>query len=217
MKILRTGAIYRLNYTAWKTTPQPIVFILYAGPQGNKVHCLYLNSSTNSKSEFVRFIALVKQLGNSQSPFLKNSRALYRIFKSYCPNFIRTSYRTLFKNKVSNVAVVSYGLANESDFSEQEKITNDYLLYTQGKRMQQTRIVDAIIPNKKVSEFFYKPNKKPVQQEQKIEIKSNTVKENIQKKPEKNEIEIKQNDPTQRKTSMYYKPNAADELEGYND
>jgi len=213
MKILKTGAIYRLTYTGWKTTPQPIVFILYAGPQGNKMHGLYLNSSTNSKAEFVRFISIIKQLSNSNSIYLKNSRALYTILKKYCPNFMRTAYRTLFKDKIGNYAVVSYGLAKETDFSEQEKIKNDYLLYSQGKKMFQSVVVNNIMPEKKVVDTFYQPVKAPPPPPpQKVQIKNETtgvVKTNISKdnKPE----------GTVRKTSANYQEpkTAGDEIEGY--
>ena len=51
---------------------------------------------------------------------------------------------------------------------------------------------------------------------QKHPIKIDTKKETSTVTENKNtKIEIKQSNPAERKSSMYYRPNAADELEGY--
>jgi hypothetical protein len=181
---LKNGAIYRINYVGWKTTPMPIIFVLYNGPIGNKIHGLYLNSNTNSRLEFVKFLAILRNLTQMGERAISNPRALYRTLKKYCPNFIRTSYRTLIKTQLTKFAIVSYGLTNEESYTELEKIKNDATLFRQGSSQMQTKILNTVINKKKVGSDFYTPNQKveqkKTQQETQPSQNTNNV---IQKNP----------------------------------
>ena len=59
-KILRKGAIYRINYTQWKTNIRPIIFVLYAGPM--KVHALSINSPFLNARDRMIFINFLKKM-----------------------------------------------------------------------------------------------------------------------------------------------------------
>lgn len=181
---LKNGAVYRINYVGWKTTPMPIIFVLYSGPKGNKVHGLYLNSNRNSRVEFVRFVAILKNLTNIGDRAISNPRALYNVLKRYCPAFIRTSYRTLFRSQVTKFALVSYGLTTESDYSELEKIKNDSNLFKQANLQPQTKMLNTIVNKKKVGADFYTPNQKVEQKKITPQENTNIVNPNvIQKNP----------------------------------
>jgi hypothetical protein len=115
---------------------------------------------------------------------ISNPRALYRTLKKHCPNFIRTSYRTLIKTQLTKFAIVSYGLTNEESYTELEKIKNDATLFRQGSSQMQTKILNTVINKKKVGSDFYTPNQKveqkKTQQETQPSQNTNNV---IQKNP----------------------------------
>lgn len=196
---LKNGGIYRINYIGWKTTPTPIIFVLYSGPVGNKIHGLYLNANTNSRIEFVRFVAALKSLSNLGDRAIANPRALYRTLKKYCPNFIRTSYRTLFRTQVNRFALVSYGLTKPEDYSELERIKNDSNLFKQGSNTMQMRTVNTVITPKKVGADFYVPA-------QKVEAKK------VENQPA---VTPQQKENLQNKNPNIIQNNAADQIEGY--
>ena len=203
---LKNGGIYRINYIGWKTTPMPIIFVLYSGPVGNKIHGLYLNSNTNSRVEFVKFVAALRSLSNIGDRAISNPRALYRTLKKYCPNFIRTSYRTLFRAQVNKFALVSYGLTKPEDYTELERIKNDPGLFQKGTQMMQTRIVNTTVPSKKVGADFYVPASK-------VQEKTTVPTAPITTKPEPNQLQQKNTLPPNQ-TNIIQR-NAGDQIEGY--
>ena len=213
--MLKHGAFYRLNYSGWITTPMPIAFVLYAGAASNKAHVLYINAPGTPKSEFVKFISIIKHLTTATPNAMKNPRSMYNVLKKYCPQFMKTSYRTLWKSKIINHAIVSYGFARPEDFSEVERLQNQFPLYQQANRMYQTVVVNNLIPNKKIGQDFYKPS---LNNQKKIEDFNKKKELEKEKITQQNQVNIEQ-----KKTSDVKKPNQTyseprspgDDVQGY--
>lgn len=149
-----SGTICRIYYSGFKTTVAPICFVIYSG-LGDKVHCLYLNSPTVSTLDMVKFLSTIKVLAKTNQKI--HPRVLYRIFKQYNRNFVKNAYRTLFRSKIKQAAIISYGLADPKKFSEINKARQDLGLYNQAMKTLVGNVVGFYLSDKKVKADYFKP------------------------------------------------------------
>lgn len=140
-KLLRRGAIYRINYTAFKTVPAPISFILYPGTL--KVHAMCLNDPRMSLSEQMIFARFIKKMKSIPGVENYTGRMLYRIVKLYYPNIVRKSYRTYFTAKINNHSLLSYGIVPDTVFTDAEFSISNKNLYTDASRKLLTKILST--------------------------------------------------------------------------
>ncbi len=152
---LYPGTISRIYYENWKTNPAHIVFTIYSGPNGNKTHCLALNSPGVSTLEMVKFLSTLKILAKTKQPI--HPRVLYRIFKQYNANFVRKAYRTLFRSKIRQAAMISYGIADPKKISEINKSRQDIGLYNQAMKTLVANVVGFYLNDKKVKADYFSP------------------------------------------------------------
>lgn len=138
-KLLRRGAIYRIKYSAWKTSPMPISFILYPGTM--KVHALVLNAPTMSAAEQMMFARFIKKM--KMIPGVENysGRVLYRILRMYYPSIIKKAYRTYFTSLIASHSIVSYGIVPEKLFTDLEFKIADKALFKQASKTALMKIV----------------------------------------------------------------------------
>lgn len=152
---LYPGTINRIYYEGWKTTHAPICFVIYSGPTGNKCHCLYLNAKGVSTLDMIKFLSTIKILAKTNQKI--HPRVLYRIFKQYNSNFVRNAYRTLFRSKIKQSAMISYGLADPKQISEINKSRQDLGLYNQAMKTLVANTVGFYLSDKKVKAEYFQP------------------------------------------------------------
>ena len=142
-KLLRRGAIYRINYGNWHTTPKPIDFILFSG--NLKVHALALNAINMSSAEqlmFVRFINKMKNIPNIQN---YSGRMLYRIIRMYYPSIVKKAYRTYFTSMINQHSLVSYGIIPPVLFTDFEKQVSNKALFADANRQNLIKVIAAFV------------------------------------------------------------------------
>ena len=156
-KILRKGAIYRINYTQWKTNIRPIIFVLYAGPM--KVHALSINSPFLNVKDRMVFIAFLKKMIKIKGSENYRGSLLYKIIKTYIREVVRKSYRTYKTMYINKVALVSKGIVPEKYFTDLEYNMIDPVLYNEANNQPFMRTFKFFtkgnsIPKKKVNPLF---------------------------------------------------------------
>lgn len=132
-ELLKNFSIYRIYYSHYQQTLNPIAFVLFTGP-GTKVHCIYLNAPGMDSFARMKFIGILKRLKDLKVPW--NPRMMFRILKVYAPEVLRAGYRTLWKIYVNRIALINYGLNKEEDFSKelmQENLKDRALFYSKNK------------------------------------------------------------------------------------
>jgi hypothetical protein len=130
-KLLRTGGIYRIIYTTWKTQERPISFILYSGP--TKIHALNINAKGMSMLDIRRFVTFVKRLKNINGVERYTGRVLYAILRKYFPDIIRKTYRTYTTSRVLGFALVSTGIIPPQFYTDYEKNYYNKFIYNQAQ------------------------------------------------------------------------------------
>ena len=170
-KLLKTGGIYRLIYTTWKTQERPISFILYSGP--SKIHALNINSKTMSILDIKKFAFFIKKMKAIKGVEKYTGRILYNILKKYFPDVIRKTYRTYVQSHVIGFSLVSTGIISPDLFTEYEKSYYNKLIYEQSKYDITLRTLNYD------TKTGYTPPKKPNIYNPQPEVKITTAKENI--------------------------------------
>lgn len=130
-KLLRTGGVYRLIYTSWKTQERPISFILYSGP--NKIHALNLNSKSMSILDIRKFVTFIKRMRGIRGVEKYTGRVIYSILKKYFPDIIRKTYRTYTTSHVIGFSLVNTGIVPSEIYTEYEKTYFNKLIYNQSQ------------------------------------------------------------------------------------
>lgn len=128
-KILRKGAIYRINYTQWKTNIRPIIFVLYAGPM--KVHALSINSPFLDAKDRMIFIDFLKKMIRVKNSENYRGSLLYKIIKTYIREVVKKSYRTYKTMYINKIALISKGIVSEKNFTDLEYNMIDPILYNE--------------------------------------------------------------------------------------
>lgn len=168
-KLLRTGGIYRIIYTTWKTQERPISFILYSGP--NKIHALNINSKSMSILDIRKFVTFVRRMKNIKGVEKFTGRVLYAILKRYFPDIIRKTYRTYTTSHVLGFSLVSTGIIPSEFFTDYEKSYYNKFIYNQS----QFDTLLKVFNNE--SKTKYTPPAKPTlynpQQEIKVTVEKN--------------------------------------------
>jgi hypothetical protein len=129
--LLRTGGIYRLIYTTWKSQERPISFILYSGP--TKIHALNINAKSMSVLDIRKFVIFVKRMKSLKGIEKYTGRILYRILKRYFPDIIKKTYRTYLPSNVLGFSLVSTGIIPIELYTEYEKSHFNKFIYEQSK------------------------------------------------------------------------------------
>lgn len=133
MVLLKTGAVYSILYSNWKTNPTRIYpFILYSGP--SKIHAINIGARQLTQMNRMKLIRVISQLSKLPMATKWNGRQLYAIFKRYAPDAIRQSYRTYWKTYVTTSALVNYGLNKKEEFLDIELKYVDKNLFNQAKK-----------------------------------------------------------------------------------
>lgn len=130
-KLLRTGGIYRIIYTTWKTQERPISFILYSGP--NKIHALNINAKSMSILDIRKFVIFVNRMKKIKGVEKYNGRILYSILRKYFPDIIRKTYRTYTTSNVLGFSLVSTGIIPSQFYTEYEKNYYNKFIYNQSQ------------------------------------------------------------------------------------
>lgn len=156
-KVLRKGAIYRINYTQWKTNIRPIIFVLYAGPM--KVHALSINSPFLNTKDRMVFIAFLKKMLKIQNAENYRGSLLYKIIKTYIREVVKKSYRTYKTMYINKIALVSRGIVSEKNFTDLEYNMIDPVLYNEANNqpfMRSFRFFTKgnVIPKNKVNPLY---------------------------------------------------------------
>lgn len=119
---LALGSFYRITYSQWKTNPRVTAFVLWPGiVGGNKVHILNLSAIQLSAIDRIRLMQVLKRLITASQKQSFTGRQLYNILKTYAPGAIRSCYRTMWRQYVTNYALVNYGL-NSKEFFDKNPI-----------------------------------------------------------------------------------------------
>lgn len=145
-KLLRPGCIYRVIYRSpigGGTNPAPIIFPIYVGPAGSKVHALVLNHPRWTMSNTVHFVRFLRKMKNVPNVENFSGRLLYRILRSYFPNIVRHSYRTYFRIGLIRYALISSGYVPQDLLTDLEKELSDPNLYVQARSKLITRSILA--------------------------------------------------------------------------
>ena len=181
-KLLKTGGIYRLIYTSWKTQERPISFIIYSGP--TKIHALNVNSKEMSITDIKKFALFIKKMKAINGVEKYTGRILYNILKKYFPDIVRKTYRTYMKSKLIGFSLVSTGIISPDLYTEYEKSYYNKFIYEQSKFDIALRTLNYD------TKTGYTPPKKPNIYNPQPEPKIITEKENIRNiiKPE---LEVK--------------------------
>lgn len=125
-RLLRPYAIYRIVYVGDNpTNPAPIVFPIYIGPAGGKMHALVLNPRNMSSFDIMNVVKFVKRMKQIPTAYQYNGRMMFRILKQYLPNIVRKCYRTYFITGVKRYALVSTGIVPKDVFTNAEKAISD--------------------------------------------------------------------------------------------
>jgi hypothetical protein len=189
-KLLKTGGIYRLIYTTWKSQERPISFIIYSGPF--KIHALNINSKKLSILDIKKFAFFIKKMKAIKGVEKYTGRVLYSILKKYFPDIVRKTYRTYTPSHVLGFSLVSTGIISPDLYTEYEKSYFNKFIYEQSKYDIALRTLNSD------SKTGYVPPKKPNIYNPQPEVKIVTQKENINNiiKPElKIEKEIETKEP----------------------
>jgi hypothetical protein len=191
-KLLRTGGVYRIIYTTWKTQERPISFILYSGP--SKIHALNINSKTMSILDIRKFIVFVNRMKKINGVEKYTGRVLYSILKRYFPDIIRKTYRTYNTSNVLGFSLVSTGIIPSQFYTDYEKNYYNKFIYNQSQ-------FDTLLKTFNYeSKTKYTPPSKPTlyNPQEEIKVKLEGERNSIAKKEERNLItpsnQGKQND-----------------------
>jgi hypothetical protein len=130
-KLLKTGGIYRLIYTSWKSQERPISFIIYSGPF--KIHALNINSKKLSILDIKKFAFFIKKMKAIKGVEKYTGRVLYSILKKYFPDIVRKTYRTYTPSHVLGFSLVSTGIISPDLYTEYEKSYFNKFIYEQSK------------------------------------------------------------------------------------
>lgn len=140
--VLRTGAIYSLRYTNWKTNYKIYAFVLWPGGGMTKTHILNIGARQLSIIDRTRIIRTIVRLSKIPHSSKYDGRMLYKIFKTYLPNEIRKCYRTFFTHLITQASIINYGLNEENDFTEIELASQSKELFNEAKRDFQVKAMN---------------------------------------------------------------------------
>jgi hypothetical protein len=140
--VLRTGAIYSLRYTNWKTNYKIFAFVFWPGGGMTKTHIINLSARQLSIIDRTRIIRTVVRLSKIPHASKYNGRMLYKIFKTYLPREIRKCYRTYFTHLITQAALINYGLNKEEDFTEMELSSQSKQLFEEAQRDFQVKAMN---------------------------------------------------------------------------
>ena len=132
--ILKTGAIYSLRYTRWKTNFKIYAFIMWGGGPSSKTHLLNIGAKQLSILDRTKIIRTIVRLSKIPTSNKYDGRMLYKIFKTYLSREIKKCYRTFFPHAISQSALVNYGLNKAEDFTEMELAGTNQQLFEQAQR-----------------------------------------------------------------------------------
>jgi hypothetical protein len=191
-KLLRTGGVYRIIYTTWKTQERPISFILYSGP--SKIHALNINAKNMSILDVRKFVTFVKRMKNIKGVEKYTGRVLFSILKKYFPDIIKKTYRTYNTSNVLGFSLVSTGIIPAQFYTDYEKNYYNKFIYNQSQ-------FDTLLKTFNYeSKTKYTPPPKPTlyNPQEEIKVKLEGERNSIAKKEERNLItpsnQGKQND-----------------------
>jgi hypothetical protein len=167
-KLLRTGGIYRIIYTTWKTQERPISFVLYSGP--SKIHALNINAKNMSILDIRKFVTFVKRMKNIKGVEKYTGRVLYSILRKYFPDIIRKTYRTYSTSNVLGFSLVSTGIIPPQFYTDYERSYYNKFIYNQAQFDTLLKVFNF------ESKTKYTPPPKPTlynpQQEIKVKLES---------------------------------------------
>lgn len=162
-KLLKPGAIYRIVYRGNNATnPAPIIFVIYTGPIGNKVHSLVLNHPRWTISDTVNFVSFIRKMKKVNGVENFSGRVIYNILKTYYPKIVRFSYRTYFRYGVNQYALISTGYIPPELFTDLEKRLSSPSLYNQANTKMITKMITTFTgtglnKNEMTKPRFYTP------------------------------------------------------------
>jgi hypothetical protein len=154
MIALKTGGIYRIYYSNWKTNIKPVVFILYQGI--SKVHALNISAIQLSHIDILKLVTIISKLSKLPGATRYTGRVLYRIFRLYARDQIKKCYRTYHTSMITKYSIVNYGLNKKEDFSNFELNFQSKEMYQDGSNRLVTRMLNFFNkkPAKLKSEHF---------------------------------------------------------------
>lgn len=134
-RLLRPYAIYRIVYVGKApTNPAPIVFPIYIGPAGGKMHALVLNPYNISSFDVMNIVRFIKRMSRVPNAYRYNGRLMYRILRQYLPQIVSKCYRTYFSTGVKRYALISTGIVPKEVISEAEKSISDINLHQHAQK-----------------------------------------------------------------------------------
>lgn len=98
-------AIYYGDYSNWKNTPKPVVFIMYSGDRYTHGLAIQYMSSAD-KAWFARTLYLLRR-GNQ----IMDGRTMYKFIKARRPSIVRDCYRVYFSS-LFNGKMIAFGLTD---------------------------------------------------------------------------------------------------------
>jgi len=140
MVSLKTGAVYRIYYTNWKTNIAPIVFILYQGI--TKVHAINISAIQMSHADRLKIISIISKLSKVKNSTKYTGRVLFRIFRMYAPQQIGKCYRTYHSSLITKYGLVNYGLNTKEEFNEFELKYQSKEMYQEGSKRLETKTLN---------------------------------------------------------------------------
>lgn len=157
-KIIKQYSIYRIYYSGWKTNIRPIVFPIWVGSA--KIHALSINAPQMSRFAQMKFVGMLKRLMSVNGANKYPGAMMYRIFRMYGPEIVRSSYRTFWKAQVNRFTLLNYGLNSKEDFANLDTQFRNADLYKEGSGQIITKIINNFTNKstiKEYREFLAKP------------------------------------------------------------
>ncbi len=126
----KTGALYHIKYSAWKTNPTHIyVFILFGSPVTPKIHALNIGAKQLSMLDKAKIVHTIVRLSKIPNISTYSGALLYRIFLTYLKPQVQKCYRTYFHMYVTGASLINYGLNKAEDFQSYDmRVYNPQLL-----------------------------------------------------------------------------------------
>lgn len=132
--LLKTGAIYTLLYSRWKTNFKIYAFVLFGNPIIPKIHALNLGARQLTTIERAKLIHVINRLSKIPNINKYTGNMLYRILLTYCRKEVRKCYRTYFHQYVIGASILNYGLRTKEEFTAEDYKTYNKMLYEYAKK-----------------------------------------------------------------------------------
>ena len=120
MVTFRTAALYSITYSRWKNNRTIYCFVLYGGPNSQKVHALNIGARSLTVGHKAKLANIIAKLSKVPAARQWDGAMLYRIFKTYLPKEVALCYRTYFHTYITHAAVINYGFNDPNSFEEWE-------------------------------------------------------------------------------------------------